>query len=66
MRHCVSPQVCLEADPGTFDLQRLLQYRSLGFTRLSVGVQSLQLVCVCILLVGSALLLLFSVVWHRK
>lgn len=29
----------MEADPGTFDKQRLQQYRSLGVNRLSMGVQ---------------------------
>ncbi|GIL43165.1 hypothetical protein Vafri_964 [Volvox africanus] len=35
-------EVSLEADPGTFDVQRLRQYRQLGVTRLSVGVQAFQ------------------------
>ncbi|KAF6248357.1 radical SAM enzyme [Scenedesmus sp. NREL 46B-D3] len=35
-------EVSLEADPGTFDLQRLLQYKALGVTRVSMGVQSFQ------------------------
>ncbi|GIL72807.1 hypothetical protein Vretimale_4490 [Volvox reticuliferus] len=35
-------EVSLEADPGTFNVQRLRQYRQLGVTRLSVGVQAFQ------------------------
>jgi oxygen-independent coproporphyrinogen-3 oxidase len=35
-------EVTLEADPGTFDLDRLLQYKALGVTRISMGVQSFQ------------------------
>ncbi|EFJ52010.1 hypothetical protein VOLCADRAFT_42214, partial [Volvox carteri f. nagariensis] len=35
-------EVSLEADPGTFDVERLRQYRQLGVTRLSVGVQAFQ------------------------
>lgn len=33
-------EVTIEADPGTFDAALLAEYRRLGFTRLSVGVQS--------------------------
>jgi len=32
-------EISLEADPGTFDLQRLQDYRALGVNRLSMGVQ---------------------------
>ncbi|GLI68906.1 hypothetical protein VaNZ11_013457 [Volvox africanus] len=35
-------EVSVEADPGTFDVQRLRQYRQLGVTRLSIGVQAFQ------------------------
>lgn len=35
-------EVTIEADPGTFDAALLAEYRSLGFTRLSMGVQSFQ------------------------
>jgi histone acetyltransferase (RNA polymerase elongator complex component) len=35
-------EISLEADPGTFDLQRLLQYKALGVTRVSMGVQTFQ------------------------
>jgi coproporphyrinogen III oxidase-like Fe-S oxidoreductase len=35
-------EVTLEADPGTFDLPRLLRYKELGISRLSMGVQSFQ------------------------
>lgn len=31
----------MEADPGTFDVQRLRQYMGLGVTRFSMGVQVL-------------------------
>lgn len=34
-----SAEISLEADPGTFDLARLQQYRALGVNRLSMGVQ---------------------------
>lgn len=33
-------EISMECDPGTFDLQRLVEYRSLGVNRVSVGVQS--------------------------
>lgn len=32
----------MEADPGTFDAERLRQYMSLGLSRFSVGVQAFQ------------------------
>jgi oxygen-independent coproporphyrinogen-3 oxidase len=32
----------MEADPGTFDADRLRQYMALGLTRFSVGVQAFQ------------------------
>jgi oxygen-independent coproporphyrinogen-3 oxidase len=35
-------EITLEADPGTFDLKRLLQYKQLGVARISMGVQSFQ------------------------
>ncbi|KAI8470941.1 MAG: radical SAM enzyme [Monoraphidium minutum] len=35
-------EVTIEADPGTFDAALLAEYRRLGFTRLSVGVQSFE------------------------
>jgi hypothetical protein len=33
-------EISMEADPGTFDLARLLEYMKLGVNRFSVGVQS--------------------------
>jgi coproporphyrinogen III oxidase-like Fe-S oxidoreductase len=33
-------EVTLEMDPGTFDMEKLLQLRAAGITRLSLGVQS--------------------------
>lgn len=38
-------EVSMEADPGTFDAERLRQYMSLGLSRFSVGVQAFQEVC---------------------
>lgn len=35
-------EVTMEADPLTFDARRLEHFRSLGFTRLSIGLQSTQ------------------------
>lgn len=35
-------EVSMEADPGTFDAAKLMEYRRLGVNRLSVGVQSFQ------------------------
>jgi oxygen-independent coproporphyrinogen-3 oxidase len=35
-------EVTIEADPGTFDAARLREYRAIGFTRLSIGVQSFE------------------------
>jgi coproporphyrinogen III oxidase-like Fe-S oxidoreductase len=40
-------EVTMEADPGTFDLPRLLRYKELGISRLSMGVQSFQQVRLC-------------------
>lgn len=41
-RYGIAPgaEIGMEADPGTFDAQKLQSYLSLGITRLSVGVQS--------------------------
>jgi oxygen-independent coproporphyrinogen-3 oxidase len=33
-------EICMEADPGTFDLFKLRAYMDLGITRFSVGVQA--------------------------
>lgn len=40
-QYSISPQaeISMEADPGTFDLARLQQYKALGVSRLSMGVQ---------------------------
>jgi hypothetical protein len=40
-QYSISPsaEISMEADPGTFDLPRLQQYRALGVNRLSMGVQ---------------------------
>ncbi len=35
-------EISMEADPGTFDAERLRQYMSLGLTRFSIGVQAFQ------------------------
>ena len=35
-------EISMEADPGTFDAQRLKQYMALGLTRFSIGVQAFQ------------------------
>lgn len=35
-------EVTLEADPGTFDAERVERFRSFGVTRLSIGLQSTQ------------------------
>ena len=40
-------EVSMEADPGTFDAQRLKQYMALGLTRFSIGVQAFQEVSLC-------------------
>jgi oxygen-independent coproporphyrinogen-3 oxidase len=37
-----SPEITLEANPGSIDLMKLRQYRDSGINRLSVGVQSFQ------------------------
>jgi coproporphyrinogen III oxidase-like Fe-S oxidoreductase len=37
----------MEADPATFDAQRLKQYMALGLTRFSIGVQAFQEVSLC-------------------
>jgi oxygen-independent coproporphyrinogen-3 oxidase len=39
-------ELSLEADPGTFDAARLQEYRTMGITRVSVGVQCFQQVSV--------------------
>jgi oxygen-independent coproporphyrinogen-3 oxidase len=43
-------EISMEADPGTFDLPRLQQYKALGVNRLSLGVQSFQEVPALILI----------------
>lgn len=35
----------MEADPGTFDVERLREYMDLGVTRFSIGVQAFQEAC---------------------
>jgi oxygen-independent coproporphyrinogen-3 oxidase len=35
-------EITLEADPGTFNSERLRQYRRLGVNRISMGVQSFE------------------------
>ena len=35
-------EVSLEADPGTFDVDKLARYAGCGVTRVSMGVQSFQ------------------------
>jgi coproporphyrinogen III oxidase-like Fe-S oxidoreductase len=41
-RFDISPdaEICMEADPGTFDLGKLRAYMDVGVTRFSVGVQA--------------------------
>jgi oxygen-independent coproporphyrinogen-3 oxidase len=50
-QYSLSPQaeISMEADPGTFDLARLQQYKALGISRLSMWVQCFNQVCICIL-----------------
>lgn len=38
-------EIAMEADPGTFDAQRLRDYMALGIRRFSVGVQAFDDVC---------------------
>jgi coproporphyrinogen III oxidase-like Fe-S oxidoreductase len=40
-----SAEISMEADPGTFDVQRLRDYMNLGVSRFSVGIQAFQQVC---------------------
>ena len=40
-------EISMEADPGTFNAQRLKQYMALGLTRFSIGVQAFQEVSLC-------------------
>jgi hypothetical protein len=51
-QYSISPsaEISMEADPGTFDLTRLQQYRALGVNRLSMGVQCFDQVrrCSCL------------------
>lgn len=35
----------MEADPGTFDAERLREYMDLGVSRFSIGVQAFQEAC---------------------
>jgi hypothetical protein len=46
-QYSILPQaeISMEADPGTFDLARLQQYKALGVSRLSMGVQCFNQVC---------------------
>ena len=34
-------EISMEADPGTFDAERLREYMDLGLSRFSIGVQAL-------------------------
>lgn len=38
-------EISMEADPGTFDADRLRKYMALGISRFSIGVQAFQEVC---------------------
>ncbi len=35
-------EISMEADPGTFDAERLREYMDLGLSRFSIGVQAFQ------------------------
>ena len=35
-------EISMEADPGTFDAERLREYMALGLSRFSIGVQAFQ------------------------
>lgn len=35
-------EISMEADPGTFDAQKLREYMDLGITRFSIGIQAFQ------------------------
>ncbi|MFQ5825153.1 MAG: radical SAM family heme chaperone HemW [bacterium] len=38
-----NPEVTIEANPGTVDLEKLIRYRESGINRISLGIQSFQL-----------------------
>lgn len=38
-------EISMEADPGTFDAERLREYMDLGVSRFSIGVQAFQEAC---------------------
>lgn len=38
-------EISMEADPGTFDAERLREYMDLGVSRFSIGVQAFQEEC---------------------
>jgi oxygen-independent coproporphyrinogen-3 oxidase len=40
-------EISIEADPGTFDEERLRGYLGMGITRVSIGVQVRRALCVC-------------------
>ena len=41
-RMAAGAEISMEADPGTFDAQRLRNYMALGVSRFSIGVQAFQ------------------------
>ena len=45
-------EISIEADPGTFDIQLLKEFMSLGINRFSIGVQGFDEVCSHVLLNG--------------
>ena len=36
------PEISMEADPGTFDVEKLRHYMDLGVNRFSIGIQAFQ------------------------
>ena len=41
-RVAAGAEISMEADPGTFDAQRLQDYVALGVSRFSIGIQAFQ------------------------
>ena len=47
-RIAAGAEISMEADPGTFDKGKLMEYTSLGINRFSIGVQAFQEVSTCL------------------
>lgn len=56
-------EISMEADPGTFDTERICEYQRLGVNRFSVGVQAFDEVCRLPVLLCR---LVLPAIWHAR